>query len=396
MAGEAAGNSRAPADLGLLVSILHTADAWTWRNVGRSLRRLRPRWSSLAVDLWRRTNSSAADARLAVLTQHASVLALFSRVLFFDAAPREHVNSHVRPSFSYRMHWHSSFADPVSRWSFGLHSEGLPTLLAGVDADVLVPHNLPLARIASVLEEAKLASTRSVHEAEARARQVWLHGNVPQCVAEDGKKRSSAALHTSYSSSSSSFSSTSSAAALRSSESMAQSPSSSSGIPEHAPLAVASPMASPCEVVSERHAPLYVSPRNLEDLKVERRTSYAELGMYFSSLGLGNCCGRQNVNVPSALQAASGASVATLSRGPWCPPSTFFVVHKRSLDRLLTSFRLWQGAWDAKALSRDQKRMRWEFTSCALLAPGEAVLALYFNHSQLNTQPSRATQSGST
>ena len=103
--------------------------------------------------------------------------------------------------------------------------------------------------------------------------------------------------------------------------------------------------------------------------------------MYFSHLGLGNCCGRQNINAPPGMHA--GASVATLTRGPWCPPSTFWVLHRRSLDRMLESLTLWQQAWDARALTRDQKRMRWEFTSCALLAPGEATLLLYYNHTLL-------------
>ena len=41
-----------PADVGLLISILYTAEAEIWRNVGVSVRRLQPRWSSLAV-CWR-------------------------------------------------------------------------------------------------------------------------------------------------------------------------------------------------------------------------------------------------------------------------------------------------------------------------------------------------------
>ena len=88
---------------------------------------------------------------------------------------------------------------------------------------------------------------------------------------------------------------------------------------------------------------------------------------------------------PRKLQEASGAAVATLSRGPYCPPSTFFVLHRRHLDRLLASFRLWQEAWDARALTRDAKRLRWEYTACSLLAPGEATLLLYYNTTQLES-----------
>ena len=51
-------------DLGLLVSILGTSEPSVWANVRHSLRSLRPRWSSLAVDLWSRpANVSALEAR---------------------------------------------------------------------------------------------------------------------------------------------------------------------------------------------------------------------------------------------------------------------------------------------------------------------------------------------
>ena len=37
-----------------------------------------------------------------------------------------------------------------------------------------------------------------------------------------------------------------------------------------------------------------------------------------------------------------------------------------------------------KALTRDLKRLRWEYVGCALLAPGEAVLQLHYNYSALS------------
>lgn len=375
MASSAAQLSPKLNDLGLLISILHTAQPAIWHNVKRTMRRLRPQWSSLAVDMWQRSsNSSAADARLAVLTRHANVLALFSRVLFLDTAPRDNVNLHVRPSFSYRMHWHASFGDPASRWNFGSHSEGLPTLLAGIDADVTVPHNLPLDRLARVLATTPVSSVHAVTDAEQRARGIWLRGEVPPCR---GPRSSSAA--------SPSFAATSlpssHAALSAAASSLAGVSSFAHGIPTASASGATPSVASPCEVVTERHRPLFISPRNLADLAKERRTSFAELGMYFSHLGMGNCCGRQNVNAPASLHL--GAATATLSRGPWCPPSTFWILHRRSLDRMLTSLTLWQQAWDAMALTRDQKRLRWEYTSCAMLSPDEAALLLYYNHTEL-------------
>ena len=98
-----------------------------------------------------------------------------------------------------------------------------------------------------------------------------------------------------------------------------------------------------CEVVSPEHAPLWASPRNLADLAIERRRSFGELGMYLRPLGLGNCCGRQNAAATERVRRQSGAAVATLSRGPYCPPSTFFVFHRSQLQRLLASFHRLDG-----------------------------------------------------
>jgi hypothetical protein len=366
-----------PNDVGVLISILHTAEPSVWRNVGRSVRRLRPRWSSLAVDLWNRdSNTSATSARHSVLTRHAGVLALFSRVLFLDTASRSDVPSHVRPSFSYRLHWHAAFSDSLSRGEFGMHSEGLPTLLVGVDADVTVPSNLPVSRLSEILDRSRSPSKQVVLDAETRARQAWLHGRVPRCstagsLAPSSSTPTGAQFETLAAAGEASASA--SEAATRGTDAEGR-----AGV-----VTTSSTTISPCEVVSADHQPLYLSVRDLSRLQLEQRTSFGELGMYLYPLRLGKCCGRQNTNAPAALRVESGASVATLSRGPWCPPSTFFVVHKRSLDRVLSGFKLWQRAWDARALTRDKKRLRWEYVACTLLAPGESVLLLYYNYSQL-------------
>ena len=335
-------------DLGLLISILHSASAAVWRNVEHTLRVLRPRWSSLAVDTWsREANQSSVSVRLSVLTQRAGVLSLFSRVLFLDTAPRYDVPSHVRPSFSYRLHWHACFGnDYASRWTTrGAHSEGLPTLLAGVDADVYVPDELPIHRLTGLLSQSARSSAAAVAQAEARAEEVWVRGQVPACAAAVSESAGTAAAG--------------------------------------AGTAATTASAQLCEVVSPEHAPLWASPRNLADLAIERRRSFGELGMYLRPLGLGNCCGRQNAAATERVRRQSGAAVATLSRGPYCPPSTFFVFHRSQLQRLLASFRLWQRAWDARALTRDAKRLRWEYVACSMLAPGEGGLLLHYNHSDL-------------
>ena len=343
------------ADLGLLISILHSAEDAIWSNVAHTLHVLQPRWSSIAIDLWSRpNNSSAATLRLALLQRRASVLALFSRVLFLETAPRLDVPSHVRPSFSYRLHWHAAFADPVTHLQTrGQHSEGLPTLLAGIDADHYVPKRLPLERIVQVLEGVELTSSDAAERAEALARRAWLHGRVPHCGRQTALSSRRQALQ----------------------------PAAGRAVDANGGIDATPSM---CEVISAAHRPLWVSPRDLAALEVEQRTSFAELGMYFYPLRLGNCCGRQNMPAPRRMQRATGANVAILSRGPYCPPSTFFVVHRQQLGRLLGSFQLWREAYEARALTRDKKRLRWEYVSCALLAPGEAGLLLYYNHTQLD------------
>ena len=341
-------------DLGLLISILHTDPPTTWSNVAHTLTVLKPKWSSLAIDLWRRpSNVSALDARQVVHSRYADVLSLFSRVLFLDTPSREGVNSHVRPSFSYRLHWHASFPlvdswthqarssvlDSATIWPQGGHSEAVPSLLVGVDADVYVPQNLPIERLADVLAKGADKSSQSeVDAAEKRARDAWLRGRVPECKKEEEKGSKTKTT------------------------------------------------GNICEVVSTSHTPVWASPRDLSRLHPESRVRYAELGMFLQNLNLGNCCGRQNTAPPGPekLRKATGAEAVILSRGPYCPPSTFFVVHRKHLKRLLSSFRLWQEAWDAKgALTKDGKRLRWEYTSCAMLTPGEAGLLLYYNHTSL-------------
>ena len=332
---------QAAADVGLLISVLHDSAPHVWQNIEHTIHAVNPRFSSLAVDLWSRmANTSALHARQNVYMQHAPVLALFSRVLFLDTASRASVPSHVRPSFSYRIHWHTTFSDYASSWPFGAHAEGLPTLLVGVDADVYVPKHLPLHRLADVLGEHGDTDRATLADVAQRANDVWLHGQKPPCA-----KASAAAT-----------------------------PESAAGRPARQQL---------CEVVSTAHRPIWASPRDLASLQLERRRSYGELGMYLHPLGLGNCCGRQNEKAPDVLRQRTGATVATLSRGPYCPSSTFFVAHRRHLPRLLHSFRFWQEAWDARALTRDTVRLRWEYVACSLLAPGEAVLLLHYNHSQL-------------
>lgn len=326
------------------------------------MRNLRPRWSSLAVDLWSRpSNSSAAEARKRVHAEHADVLSLFGRVLFLETLPRRDLPSHIRPSFSYRLHWHAAFADPVARGELGRHSEGVPELLAGLDADVYVPARLPLDAILRVLQSAAAADDGVVADTEALARRAWVDGIKPPCGPTEAK-RGRARQHRLP---------------------PAPPPPEQHDGQQHERRRQPAPRQL-CEVATASHSPLFVSPHDLASLKTDRHMSYAELGLSLYPLRMGHCCGRQNVAATEELRATSGASAATLSRGPWCPSSAFWILHRRTLQRHLAGLRLWQEAFDRRALTRDLKRLRWEYVGCALLAPGEAVLHLHYNYSSLD------------
>ena len=301
------------ADIGLLISILGSAETPVWRNVAHSLHSLRPRWSSLAVDIWDRPeNCSALEARRGVYARHAEVLALFSRVLFLDSAPRRALPSHIRPSFSYRMHWQSAFADRATRDNFGHHSEGLPELLAGLDADVYVPKGLPLHRIARTLADATPPSNASVAETEAIARWAWVDGIKPKCrsAAEEAaavaiamgtvgapQQKMPSTPGSGSSSRSRSRSSSRSSSRSRTTTTTTTTTTTNKNNNKHALALPASWAKSSqvksserplCEVVSPAHSPLYVSPKDLAGLHTDRRMSYSELGNSLFPLHMGN------------------------------------------------------------------------------------------------------------
>ena len=210
------------------------------------MRILRPRFSSIAIDLWLRpaATSNAAQAQRHVESVHSRALSLFSRVEWLDTDARWSVPRHVRPSFSYWHHWH--------RASRALRASGAPTLLAGLDADYVLPDPLPLARIAQLLAHTAAAHAPSpamLAALEARARRLWVDGIAPACTP-----------------------------------------------PHPQPLGVATPAISPsrlgslssCEVASsQRHRPLYVSPRRLSLLQIERAQSFGELTTELRPLRLG-------------------------------------------------------------------------------------------------------------
>lgn len=382
--------ARAP--LGVVISILSSAGPNIWSNVEHTLHVLEPQWSSLAVDVWdRRPNASVTDEQIRVHAAYPTVLARFSRVLFLATTRRDDVPSHVRPSFSYRLHWHAAFADPIVRAAKGPHSEGLPEVLAGIDADVYVPEGLPIGQLARVLGAAAARSSTAATPAyidrlERAARSVWVDGVKPNCTKLTanfwlhGKKQKKNFWLDAH---------------VRSDASVDRiTTASASDVGDAVESGLDGPHRQQCELISAYHRPLFVSPRELWRLKAERDRSWVELERFFLPSQLGSCCGRQNIFAARPLLAATGAKAVLLSRGPWCPPSTFFMFHRTSLPRFLSSLRLWQQAYDRAALFRDRRYYRWEFVTCSLLAPNEAILLAYYNSSALETQ-ARAARSWS-
>jgi hypothetical protein len=377
-----------PRDLGLLVSILATANGPTWTNVGHSLDVLRPKWSSLAIDMWiRPKHVSTSRMRRVIYGNFSSILARFDRVVFLNTASRQHLPVHVRSSFSYRLHWSTVFADRLADGidpSKGPQREAIPELLAGLDADYYVPALLPIEQVAKGLrrarEEAK-ATSRQRDAVAARARRAWVDGILPPCSRAQAVASSSVALQRTANG--------------------AQDPSPDSPAPEDEQV---------CSVVSARASPLYVSPRNHALLPMELAFSGGELRDELRPRGLGSCCGRQNVHADHDTAAAFGANAAVLSRGPWCPPSTFFILHRDSLARHMASLRVWEQATERRfqldgrprptaasehagggggtgrnkdAAPPPWRLLRWEYVGCSLLEAEEAVLLAYFNYSAL-------------
>ena len=312
-----------PRDIGVLVSILSEAEPNVWANVEHSLAALRPRWSSLAIDAWDRpAGTSTLAVRQRVHLMHANVLARFSRVLFLDTAPRSSMPSHIRSSYSYRLHWNAAFGDVVSRGAFGYHSEGLPQVLIGLDADIHVPERLPIESIAGALEISERdrvdglsgstssanggiggssggggggasssasaggggSSTTDIETAdelrERAARDVWVEGRKPPCVKPPSRPRTRGKAK----------------------------PASTSDSPS-------APSSQLCGVVAGADRPIWIAPRNLRRLREERDRTYLEMERNFNAMNMGFCCGRQNVPLPRLALPLALPHSCTASRG---------------------------------------------------------------------------------
>lgn len=365
-------------DIGLLISMLHTSSEHEWETVAQNLKRLRPRFSSLAIDIWTRKNVSAVEARQRVHQKYSHVLALFSRVNFFDTAPHVgarggEMDRHVKPVFSNDMHWRSTFSNRDA-WSFtgeeGQLHHPLPRLLGSMDADVQVNPKLiqALDRIADVLSKSAAARHGTSGASFNRSTEARLaRAMAPaQPRAEAGCSEYYNELDYVRRRSNASFDR---GAAF---------------------LKVASE-AKKCS--DEARTPLW--PEKLVHPMFVSQSGMKHEGFHKSCMGeMGSGLLRKEdvgpcTQVRPPEEVGSGlARNAWFSRGPYCPSAMLYFFHRDDLPMMLASFEYWRANYLKRHASvlrstapetwRDWYALRWEFTTCKMLAPDEATLFLHW------------------
>ena len=312
--------------LGMLISISWNADDWLWSTVATNMRFLLPQFSSLTIDCWNRPrNVSVPHVRQLVQGQHASVLELFGRVIFLNTGPRAHWPKHAIPNGAYYHNWMSAFLDalpPARSGSSGLE-EDIPQLLIGVDADFRISRSLPLRNIFTSLDQQprplQSSSERSTLDAES-----WSGGaSPPTCPADCPRLRR-------Y------------------------------------------PLLTPWPVHILAETPRY-----------QRMAAFTERDV--NAAGLGQRCCTQSpsypgVAAPESLRESLNASAAYLSRGPWCPSSQLWMLHRRELGWLRRGLRLWATLMREEERVRRQPRraFRLEYVLCRMLALDEAALFAFY------------------
>jgi hypothetical protein len=259
-----------------------------------------------------------------------------------------------------------------------LHSDGLPRLIVGLDADAEVPDLLPIDAIAATLERSwnrrhhNPASTakrqRRAQHLLARARRIWVDGVRLPCLG-----RRSARLH-------------------RTHEYNTEYHLSSTLLPRHGT----------CDEPPPDAYPVFVSPPagRISDTRYNLSlTTWACKWPAATHMPHGACGGCSGTPTPplqlKPLQKAAGNAAqleGRLYRGPFCPSSQFFIVHRYELKRVLASFDLWHDAFEAGAARWEPLALSWETTTCALLDEDEASLAVLFPWANLPSPPTRWVQ----
>jgi len=304
---------------------------------------------------------SAAGARMEVHTHHSAVLALFDHVHFLDLGSRvapdgSALDRHIISSFSYAVHFQLAFGHRHE--TFSMNGEDrqlrvrLPTLLLALDADTWVHAEFiaALEEISDLLNHSAVARRAARNDAVAANGAEERHDPARLATSSEG---GSAASHWAH---------------------------------NH----------------KQSVQPLFVSPTTFSRSSYRQActTEHKTLGfpLQFKASGCSD-------HTPPAEMAVTGTD-SWLSRGPYCPSSQFFVFHRLDLDAVLRSLSFWKQAYTERRVEAERMvagvgqahrlahnhtgrrgpsldptffyRARWEFTTCELLAPNEAVLYLHF------------------
>lgn len=318
-----------PRDVGVLVSIFHSSSAQDWANVARNMRIIRPIWSSIAIDGWGSPTSQLA-LRQKIHSENSAVLSLFTRIFFLATGSRLHVDHHARPSGSYKIHWLANFGNTGMNFdssdaehaSVGMAGmEHLPALLIGLDADTLVPNELPLEAYLRIMASSR--SAKNIDTRRNRAQRMWVQAKGDACAPE-GPKR--------------------------------------------------------CLVEGPPSRVVYIHPIGI-DRNVSRMHWHAKRATWaLNQQRLGDCCGYFTYPVP--LSYGLGIRPSFIRRGPHCPGTSFWIFHRRDLPLFIATLRVWHSATAWNPANQSNPNMRIEFLGCSLLELNEGVLIDVFHDSK--------------
>ena len=228
-------------------------------------------------------------AQVRISREQSATLGLFSRVLFLSTASRSHISHHVVPSFSYFNNWLSTFHDLEQRSEVmtPLH-ERVPSVLIGLDADTKWPSSVSPDALRTFLTESR-GQGGAAADSGAQATARWQARQ--QGCAETPCPRGP--------------------------------PSRVAYVQFHKPQKSTDWM--------DRMAAAWSNP--------VRRSH----GTIVHGASQKPCCNLTFYNWDvTALHAEAAITEATISRGPFCPPTSGFALHRDNLPMLLAQFRVWQ------------------------------------------------------
>ncbi len=195
------------------------------------------------------------------------------------------------------------------------HPVRVPDILVGLDADIVVSPTLPLAQYARILEEdADEMSQLSVDQRTLAGERVWVgpRGPTGGCDPSESVR---------------------------------------------------------CSLVKAPRRIVYVHPNaNPNTTRVHQWLGGAVARL--RAHGRTDCCGYHHYAPPARFEMPT----AFLHRGPHCPPTSFWLLHRRTLPLLLATMLTWRKIIRRLPANQTSPDVRLEFVGCSLLAFDEGVL----------------------